>query len=255
MELREPKQVQVRKEGQFLSHQYMHIMERKPVLSRQGETTLISPNEYLAEAESGQAMCFVVQQQSKMEVQEAQSWDAFKDNPAYSVLRRFKDTVFQNKLNYDASRPNDFQHEIDLEDKTPFAVKQFRLSPEQQVAVSEWVDEMVEAGLIRESTSPYNSPIFCVKKPAGWRIVHDYRVLNSKTRIPKGPIPRKDEIMDVMQGAYWFSCLDLLSGYYQLGLRSSDCLFTAFSTPKGHFEYLVTAQGLAGAPSTFNRFV
>ena len=79
--------------------------------------------------------------------------------------------------------------------------------------------------------------------------------MNSKTRIPKGPIPRKDEIIDAMQGAHWFSCLDLLSGYYQLGLKEAHRQFTAFSTPKGHFEYLVTAQGLAGAPSTFNRFV
>ena len=49
--------------------------------------------------------------------------------------------------------------------------------------------------------------------------------------------------------------MDLLSGYYQLLLREEDRHLTAFSTPSGHYEYIVTAQGLAGAPSTFNRFV
>ena len=85
--------------------------------------------------------------------------------------------------------------------------------------------------------------------------MHDYRLLNAKTKIPQEPIPRKDDIIDAMQGSHWFSCMDLLSGYYQLMLRDKDRAYTAFSTPTGHFEYLVIAQGLAGAPATFNRFV
>lgn len=49
--------------------------------------------------------------------------------------------------------------------------------------------------------------------------------------------------------------MDLLSGYYQLLIRESDRAFTAFSTPSGHYEYVVTAQGLCGAPASFNRWV
>jgi Reverse transcriptase (RNA-dependent DNA polymerase)/Retroviral aspartyl protease len=185
-----------------------------------------------------------------------QGWDNLKDNPAYDILLKYKDSVFKEKLEIADVVPKSLvTHNIDLKDDIPIAVKQFRLSPEQQQAVILWTEEMLAAGLIRPSTSPYSSPIFCVKKPVGWRIVHDYRLLNSKTRIPQEPIPRKDAILDAMQGSYHFSCMDLLSGYYQLFLDDASRSCTAFSTPKGHYEYLVIAQGLAGAPATFNRFI
>ena len=83
----------------------------------------------------------------------------------------------------------------------------------------------------------------------------DYRILNSRTRTPQEPIPRKEDILNAMQGCQWFSCMDLLSGYYQQLIRESDRKFTAFSTPSGHYEYIVTAQGLCGAPASFNRWV
>jgi hypothetical protein len=185
-----------------------------------------------------------------------QGWDQLKENPAYTTLLKYKDTVFKEELRIADVVPKSIvTHTIDLIDDIPVTVKQFRLSPEQQQAVISWTDEMLAAGLIRPSTSPYASPIFCIKKPVGWRIVHDYRLLNAKTRIPQEPIPRKDAILDAMQGGYYFSCMDLLSGYYQLFLDDASRGCTAFSTPKGHFEYLVIAQGLAGAPATFNRFI
>ncbi|OWY93287.1 Retroelement, partial [Phytophthora megakarya] len=114
---------------------------------------------------------------------------------------------------------------------------------------------MVQAGIIRPSTSAFCAPTFCVKKPVGWRIVHDYRQLNSATILPAIPMPRKEDTFDAMGGSYWFSCMDLLWGYYQVKLRESDIPFTAFSTPDGIFEYLVTSMGLSGNPATFNRLL
>ncbi|KAF1327385.1 reverse transcriptase, partial [Globisporangium splendens] len=58
-----------------------------------------------------------------------------------------------------------------------------------------------------------------------------------------------------MSKSQWFSCMDLLWGYYQVKLRESDIPFTAFSTPDGLFEYLVTPMGLSGSPGTFNRLL
>ena len=49
--------------------------------------------------------------------------------------------------------------------------------------------------------------------------------------------------------------MDLLRGYYQVKLRESDIPFTAFSTPDGLFEYLVTPMGLSGSPGTFNHLL
>lgn len=192
----------------------------------------------------------------KAQRQRDQNWEQLKDNPAREILEKYKETVFRDvvTVGHVVDDP-EFQHTIELKDEDVIVNRQFRLSPDQQVAVKSWTEEMIRAGLIRSSKSPYSSPIFCIKKPVGWRIVHDYRLLNQKTKIPQEPIPRKDDIIDALQGSHWFSCMDLLSGYYQLALRESDRRLTAFSTPTGHYEYLVIAQGLAGAPATFNRFV
>jgi hypothetical protein len=252
--------------------EYRNLMmfHRVATLSVRGEDTLvIGPEELnnefkMAEESSDGTFFFLLNplednqcaDSEKSQRYQAQGWDKLKDNPAFPILNKYRDTVFKDKLTVqDVVQDPSVEHVIDLKDDIPVKVKQFRLSPEQQTAVAAWAAEMSAAGLIRPSTSPYSSPIFCVKKPVGWRIVHDYRLLNGKTRIPQEPIPRKDDIIDSMQGGHWFSCMDLLSGYYQLMIREQDRHVTAFSTPRGHFEYLVIAQGLAGAPATFNRFV
>ncbi|OWZ14278.1 Pol Polyprotein [Phytophthora megakarya] len=66
------------------------------------------------------------------------------------------------------------------------------------------------------------------------------------------PMPRKDYIIAKMQGAFWYSCMDLLSGYYQFRMRDCDIRFTAFQTPDGAYEYLVLPMGLSHAPATLN---
>ena len=254
-----------------------HIQEEQKVIEKlhfhrfvehesekHGKTKVITMEEYLQEVKEAtdETLFFMVNPVDK-ETEKAkrfkkQGWEALKENPAFPILNKYKDTVFKEELDITDIKPKHgerIEHEIDVTDDTPFNLRQFRLSPEQQKAVAEWTETMVNSGLIRRSTSPFNSPLFCVKKPVGWRIVHDFRHLNARTRIPREPIPRKDEIIDSMSGSYYFSCMDLLSGYYQLLLRDSDCKFTAFSTPTGHYEYVVTAMGLAGAPSTFNRYV
>ena len=243
----------------------LFLYREKDYLCKGMKTRVITSSEYEMELKQlnqcdQDTFCFVINprnvESEKSQRYQNQCWEKLRDNPAWNILVKYKDSVFKERLTVEAvSNQNEIQHTIELNDSIPVIVKQFRLSPEQQTAVANWTSEMLEAGLIRPSNSPYSSPIFCIKKPIGWRIVHDYRLLNSKTRIPQEPIPRKDDIIESMGGSKWFSCMDLLSGYYQLMLKEENRHLTAFSTPMGHFEYLVTAQGLAGAPATFNRFV
>lgn len=250
---------EIRHHEAMYSHRYEEIYKKEPDF----RTRLISPEEFEEDLKAAhpENFFFVLNPITDKETEKAQrfksqGWEALKDNPALPVLLKYKDTVFKEELELEhISTKTDIQHEIELTTDEPFNIPQFRLSPEQQRAVGEWTEKMMKAGLIRKSTSPFNSPIFCVRKPVGWRIVHDFRFLNSRTRIPRGPIPRKDEIIDAMHNGYYFSSMDLLSGYYQMMLKEEDRHLTAFSTPSGHYEYIVTAQGLAGAPSTFNRFV
>ncbi|POM75659.1 Putative retroelement [Phytophthora palmivora] len=76
--------------------------------------------------------------------------------------------------------------------------------------------------------------------------------MNSHTIRRTLPMPRKDVIFEKMLGCYFFSCMDLLSEYYQFLMRDSDIKLTAFQTPDGLYEYLVIPMGLSNAPATFN---
>jgi transposase InsO family protein len=116
---------------------------------------------------------------------------------------------------------------------------------------------MLDSGIIRESQSPWASPMVLVrKKDQSLRICIDYRALNSRTVRDAYYLPRIDETMDALAGAKWFSCLDLNSGYWQVEVEETDKFKTAFTAgPIGFFECNVMPMGLTNAPATFKRLM
>ncbi|KAF1331713.1 reverse transcriptase, partial [Globisporangium splendens] len=199
----------------------------------------------------------VLDEPTKKERFQAQGWESLKDSPFYGLLKEYED-VFPEEVPSRLPTDKGVRHEIDLKPGTKYCVtRQWPLPREQVKVTDEFFEARRKAGQVRESNSPHCSPTFCVKKATGgWRIVHAFNKLNAATIPVQTPIPRKDVIIDSMQGSTILSTIDLRDGFYQILMREKDIPFTAVSTPSGMlWEWLVMPQGLTNAPATFNRCV
>lgn len=117
---------------------------------------------------------------------------------------------------------------------------------EKQVAIG------IERGHIRPSVSPFGAMVLFVKKKDGTlRMCVDYRALNNQTIKNRYALPLPEDLFDKVQGAKYFSKLDLNSGFNQIRVADGDIHKTAFRTQFGHFEYTVLPMGLCNAPATF----
>jgi len=112
---------------------------------------------------------------------------------------------------------------------------------------------MEKTGKIQRSTSPAGSPILFVPKPNGWglRPCVDYTGLNAITIPIRYPLPLMQELQDRVQGARWFTKLDLKNGFNLIRIREGDEWKTAFQTQYGLYKFRVMPFGLTNAPLTF----
>ncbi|GBG83466.1 hypothetical protein CBR_g37178 [Chara braunii] len=151
--------------------------------------------------------------------------------------------------------PRPIQHRIEIEpgSRTPKGAV-YRMSPRELEELRKLLDELLEKGWIRPSSSPFGAPVLFVPKKEGeLRMCIDYRGLNAITVKNAELLPRMDDLLDRVQGCKYFSKIDLKSGYHQIEVHPDDQYKTAFRTRYGHYEFIVMPFGLTNAPATFQR--
>ena len=112
---------------------------------------------------------------------------------------------------------------------------------------------MLHSGVIRESTSPWSSPlVFARKQDSSLRFCIDLCEVNRKTVKDSYYLPRIEEILEALSGSQYFSCLDLQMGYWQIEIEESHKERTAFSAaPLGFFECNRMPFGATNGPAVF----
>lgn len=160
------------------------------------------------------------------------------------------------------SHADSVRHSIPVpQDCKPINQRMYRLPQTHREEVNKQIQELLDNDIIELSKSPWNSPIFLIPKrnengeKTKWRLVVDFRKLNTITTGDVFPLPRIEEILDQLGHSRYFSTLDLASGYHQVLVEEHDRQKTAFSTNLGHYQFKRMPFGLAGAPATFQRFM
>ena len=170
------------------------------------------------------------------------------------LVTEYRD-VFSTK-NEPLGRTEVVQHEIKT---TASPIKQpYRRIPVglRQEAIDE-EERMKDLGVIEPSESPWAAPVVLVRKKDGTlRYCIDYRKLNEITQKDSYPLPNMQDCLDSLDGAQFFSSMDLSSGYWQVQLTEDAKDKTSFyGAGGGLWRFKVMPFGLCNAPATFERLM
>ena len=189
--------------------------------------------------------------------------DKPKNLPVYNIElmdQRVKDLLKDYPSLYnDEKNPGTVNHNIEhyiITEGVPISVRPRKLSPKMRIEAQNIIERLLKEGTIRPSRSPWGSPIHMVpKKSQDWRLVGDYRLLNTVTKKDSYPLPLLKDFTVNLSGSKVFSTIDLKDAYHQIPIREEDAEKSSIVTPFGSYEYKYMSFGLCGAAQTFQRFI
>ena len=135
---------------------------------------------------------------------------------------------------------------------SPISMTPHRMAPVELQELRVQLQELLDKGFIRPSTSPWGASVLDAKKRGKTlRLCIDYRQLNGVTIQNQYLLPRTDDLFDQLRGARVYFKIDLRTGYHQLRIRETNIPKTAFRTRYGHFEFTVMLIGLTNVLAAF----
>ena len=116
------------------------------------------------------------------------------------------------------------------------------------------IDDLLARGRIRPSMSPWNTPVFVIKKPSGkWRMLQDLRKINDRMEITGAPL-RGMPWVPAIPTEFHLAVIDLKDCFFSIPLHPEDCHKFAFSVPSTNFacpdqryEWVVLPQVMANS--------
>ena len=163
-----------------------------------------------------------------LNLQGIESWNEQKQLPAKALITEYQHLFAMNLS--ELGKTSLVQHDIKLDDMTPFKERYCQIPPHQYEEVKKHLQEMLDIGAICRSTSPWASPVVLVCMIDGsLRFCIDLRKLDNRTIKDAQSLPRIEDSLDCLDGATIFTSLDLQSGYWQVELTEASRPLTAFT--------------------------
>ena len=151
---------------------------------------------------------------------------------------------------------NIIEHEVKLTSDEPIRSKLYTIPYNARESLKRDIRDMERMGVIRESKSPYSSPVVIVRKKDGTnRVCVDFRKLNCITEFDPTPMPTAEDIFQKMSKAKYLTKLDLSNGYWQIPVAAKDIPKTVFVTPDGSYEFVKMPFGMMNSGATLVRAI
>lgn len=148
------------------------------------------------------------------------------------------------------------KHKVDLIDDKPVKKRPYRVPYHLRGEMENQLNMLIDAKILEPSISSFSAPIMLVKKASGeFRLVTDFRGLNTKVVPDTYPIPNISEAIDNLAQGKVYSSLDLMSGFFQQVVEEEDRHKLAVTTPKGLFQFTRTPFGLRTSANSFQRLM
>lgn len=188
--------------------------------------------------------------------------DSLKDELPEHTIKQLECLLVRWKVifstgDHDLGRTDLVKHTFNLTDEIPVKQRSRRIPPGMLQEVKQHLSDMLRSGVIRESWSPWSSPLVIARKhDNSMRLCIDLREVNRRTKKDAYYLPRIPETLDALSGSKFFSSLDLQSGFWQIEIEEAHKERTAFSAaPLGFYEYCRLPFGATNGPSIFQRLI
>lgn len=138
------------------------------------------------------------------------------------------------------------------------------LSQEESLFTLNALKEYEAMGLIKESDSEFNTPLFTVPKDSNaadlakrYRLVFDYRAANQICQTVSTDLPAIQEVLQFLASAKVGSAIDILSAFHQVRLDPTDADLLAFTHPvtKKRMTWTAWPFGFSFSPAAMERMV
>ncbi|XP_065426955.1 uncharacterized protein LOC135976185 [Chrysemys picta bellii] len=232
--------------------QLVHVNRLKAYHSRAAEVNMICCVEGETEAHPLTDLMAECQDGSSLEsIEICSELTPLERREALSTLQKYSE-VFSNK----PGRTHLLSHRILTKGAQPPPSRPYRATGKVKEQIQAEIQSMLDLGVIKDSDSAWASPVVLVPKRDGTvRFCVDYRKLNAVTVTDAYPMPRIDDMLDVLSQAKYLSTFDLTKGYWQIPLEGEAQQKSAFITDIGLYEFTVLPFGLVNAGATFQRLV